>query len=263
MPSLLRLISATVLVLLSLPAQASKDPLARGTEDHEAQVIGWSADEQRFAVRLYLRDPSSFERRDDEPIACAGYETHEGKPLRGGIVVLAYEGSRLLATFPILDRNTCTPLDEARKRLEVAKKKLGARGIDLDAPGKSFRPVLNSPTVTVEHGPQAPYSLEYVERIPSQETNPKSGDARGTAEQELHLRKGDARQKVHARKTSFTYSTRMSGHRLTGVDQVVASPSGKTLVVLGHEVVGNMASRRKSLRLLGVLSWSGEALQPR
>jgi hypothetical protein len=76
------------------------------------------------------------------------------------------------------------------------------------------------------------------------------------------VRKGETRQKLLTRKASYSYSTRMTGYWETGLARVFVSPSGKTLVVLGHEIVGNMASRRKSLRLLGVLGWSGDALKP-
>ncbi|HLK99796.1 MAG TPA: hypothetical protein VK539_04390 [Myxococcaceae bacterium] len=256
-----RLLSLCVLVL-ALPALAAKDPLAQGTEDHEAQIIGWSADEKRFAVRLYLRDAAHQERKDNEIIACEGYVTHEEHPLRGGMVLLAYERGRLLSTFPIYDNTRCTPPDVSKKRLEDAKKKLSGLGINLDTPGRELIPLFNGPTVNVGEGPRAPYSLEYEKRLQDKAVNAKTGEERGTVEQELYLRKGEARQKLLARKSTYAYSTRMNGYWEPGLGRVFVSPSGQTLVVLGHEILGNLAKRRKSLRLLGVLGWSGDALKP-
>ena len=148
------------------------------------------------------------------------------------------------------------------KRLEDAKKKLSALGINLEAPGREFIPLHNGPAVTISQGPQAPYVLEHEKRLLNKVVNTKAGEERGTAEQNLYLRKGEARKKLLTRKVSYTYSTRMTGYWEAGLDRVFASPSGKTLVVLGNEVTGSMARRRKSLRLLGVLGWSGDALKP-
>ncbi|MDY7227874.1 hypothetical protein [Hyalangium rubrum] len=249
-------------LFLALPAHAATDPLAQGTEDHEAQLIGWSSDEKRFALRLYLRDAAITDGSHTDPVACEGYLTNEGNPLHGGLVVLVYERGRLLSTFPIYDREKCTPPEESKKRQEAAQKKLDALGIKLDARGQTFIPQFNGPTLTVNQGPQAPFTFEFEERLQGTTTHPKSGEARGTSEQELYLRKGETRQKVLTRKVPFSYSTRMTGARKAALDRVFVSPSGNTLVVLSNEFVANMASRRKSLRLMGVLGWSGGTLKP-
>jgi len=259
---LLRTLGICALLLMVLPAHAAKDLLAQGTDDHEAQIIGWSADGKRFAVRLYVRDPLTSQRVDEEPTTCEGYLNHEGNPFRGGLFLLAYERSRLLSTFPIHDKERCTPPDEAKQRLENAKKRLGALGINLEAPGQELIPPPNDNRVTVSQGTQAPYTLEYEVRLPAQAPAPSSGKQRGTVEQTLYVHKGDTRQKVLSRKTPYEYSTAMAGYWRAGLDRVFLSPSGTTLVVLSHERVGNMSGGRKSLRLLGVLSWSGNTLKP-
>jgi hypothetical protein len=260
----LRLLGLCVLVL-AIPASAAaaaKDPLAQGTEDHEAQVIGWSADEKRFAIRLYVRESALHERKDDEIVACEGYTTHEEHPLRGGMVLLAYERGRLLSTFPVFDYNRCTPPDEATKRFEAANKKLIGLGIDLNAPGQEIIPLFNGPKANVSEGPQGPYSLEYEKRLLNKVVNAKAGEERGTVEQDLYLLKGETRQKLFTRKSSYAYSTRVNGYWEPGLNRVFVSPSGKTLVVLGHEITGNLTKRRSSLRLLGVLGWDGATLKP-
>jgi hypothetical protein len=250
-------------LLLALPALAApKDPLAKGTEDHEAQVIGWSADERRFALRLYVREAAHIERKDDEIVACEGYLTHEEHPLRGGMVLLAYERGRLLSTFPIYDDDKCTPPAESKKRMEDAKKKLGALGINLAAAGQELIPLHNGPAVTVSEGLQAPYTLEFEKLLKNKVVDPKARTERGTAEQNLYLRKGEARQKLLTRTLAYNFSTSMTGYWEPGLARVFVSPSGKTLVVLSHEILGNMATRRKSLRLMGVLGWSGSTLKP-
>jgi hypothetical protein len=249
-------------LLLALPAHAARDPLAQGTEDHDVQIVGWSADERRFAVRLYLRDPFLPRQFLDDPLPCEGYVNHEGNPFLGGVVLLVYERGRLLSIFPIRDKERCTPPDEASKRIDKATKQLAALGIDLHAPGTQLLPTLDSPRITVDQGPQAPYTLEYEAQAPPQGAGPKDGKRKGTSDQALYVRKGDVRQKVLDRKASYEYSTAMAGYWQPGLDRVVLSPSGNTLIVLGNERTGNLGGSRKSLRLLGVLRWSGATLKP-
>jgi len=249
-------------LLAALPAHAATDPLAQGTEDHDAQVIGWSGDGKRFAVRLYFVDPFTPRPAWGELPPCEGYVNHEGNAFRGGVVLLAYERGRLLSTFPIRDGQKCTPPAEADKRLEAAKKRLGALGIQLEATGQEILSALNAPSIPVEKGAQAPYTIEYAERATPQAPNAKSGKQRGTLEQEVYVRRGEARQKVLSRKVPYEYSTAMAGYMRTGLDRLWLSPSGTTIVVLGYERVGNMSGGRKSLRVLGMAGWSGTALKP-
>lgn len=248
--------------LAALPVHAATDPLAQGTDDHDAQVIGWSHDGARVAVRLYLFEPFKPRPAFGERPPCDGYLTHEGNPFRGGLVLLAYERGRLVSSFPIRDANTCTPSAEAEKRLEAAKKKLGAMGIQLDAPGQELLAGVTGSSVTVEKGAQAPYTIEYTESATPRSSGAKSGKQRVTVEQEVSVRKGTARQKVLSRKGSYEYSTAAAGYLRTGLDRVWLSPSGSTLVVLGFERIGNMGGGRKSLRILGMVGWSGTALKP-
>lgn len=249
-------------LLAALPVHAATDPLAQGTDDHDAQVIGWSKDGTRVAVRLYLFEPFKPRPAFGEQPPCPGYLTHEGNPFRGGLVLLAYERGRLVSSFPIRDANTCTPSAEAEKRLEAAKKKLGELGIRLDAPGQVLLAGVTGARVTVEQGAQAPYTIEYAERATPQASGTKSGNQRGTLEQEVSVRKGSARQKVLSRKGSYEYSTAAAGYFRSGLDQVWLSPSGSTMVIVGFERIGNMGGGRKSLRILGMAGWSGAALKP-
>ncbi|WP_224240895.1 hypothetical protein [Hyalangium gracile] len=250
-------------LLVALPAQAApEDPLAKGTENHEAQVLGWSADGKRFVVRLYQLDPFTPRPALGEKPLCPGYVSHEGNAFQGGLVWLVYERSRLISALPILDVKTCTPEQEAQKRTEAAKKKLGSLGIQLDAPGREILAHVNTSSIDVSQGAQAPYTLEYEERATPQASKAPSEMQRGALEQQLYVRKGEARQRVLGRKSSFEYSTAMAGYLRTGLDRVWLSPSGSTVVVLAYERVGNMSGGRKSLRLLGVLGWSGAALKP-
>ena len=249
-------------LLAALPVDAATDPLAQDTNDHDAQVIGWSADGKRVAVRLYLFEPFKPRPAFGELPPCDGYLTHEGNPFRGGVVLLAYERGRRVSSFPIRDTDKCTPSGEAEKRLEAAKKKLGALGIQLDATGQELFAGINASSVTVEQGPQAPYTLEYAERATPQASDAKSGKQRGTLEQEVYVRRGTARQKVLSRKGSYEYSTAAAGYFRSGLDRLWLSPSGSTIVVLGFERTGNMGGGRKSLRLLGMVGWSGTTLKP-
>ncbi len=250
-------------LLFTLPVQAAApDPLVQGTEDHEAQILGWSADGKRFVMRLYLHPPFASRVAPNPPPFCEGYVNHENNYFRGGLVWLAYERGRLLDSFVILAPDTCTPLDEAQQRLANAKKKLSELGIQLEAPGQELVPPINTSTITVSQGPHAPYTLEYEEHATPQASDPKSGKQRGTLEQTVYVRQGGTRQKLLSRKVPYEYSTTMMGYLKTGMDRVWLSPSGSTLVVLGYEHVGNMSGGRKSLRMLGMLGWSGNTLKP-
>ncbi|WP_224363407.1 hypothetical protein [Hyalangium versicolor] len=250
-------------LLLALPLYAATpDPLEKGTDDHEAQILGWSADGKRFVLRLYLRVPFIPRPVLSTPVYCEGYVNHEGNDFQGALVWLVYERSRLLATLPILDLEPCTPVDEVQQRLAAAKKRLSSLGIQLDNPGKEIVAEINTSSITVNEGTQAPYSIEYEERSTPQPSDPQAGKQRGTLEQQVYVRKGTSRQKVLSRKSSYEYETAMAGYMRTGLDRVWLSPSGSTVVVLAQERVGNMSRGRKSLRLLGVLGWSGGSLKP-
>jgi hypothetical protein len=73
---------------------------------------------------------------------------------------------------------------------------------------------------------------------------------------------GGKRQKVLGRKGTYEFSKDAAGYWTAGLDRLWLSPSGSTVVVVGYERVGNIGGGRKSLRLLGVLGWSGNALKP-
>ena len=111
-------------------------------------------------------------------------------------------------------------------------------------------------------GPHAPYCFEYEDHTSTTGTAPKTGMQRGTVEQQVFVSMGGKRQKVLGRKGSFEFSNAAAGYWTAGLDRVWISPSGSTVVVVGNERVGTMAGGRKSLRLLGVLGWSGNALKP-
>jgi hypothetical protein len=253
-------------LLTALPVQAaapaSEDLLALSSDDHLAQILGWSDDGKRFVMRLYLSMPFAPRDANHGPTYCEGYVNHEGHYFNGALVWLAYERGHLLKSFAILDPNTCTPVPVAEQRVTEAKKQLSTLGIRLDTPGKELTTPINGSVITVEEGPQAPYALEYEEKITPKTAKPKSGVQKGTLEQTVYLHKGSTRQKVLSRRSSYEYSTAMAGYMQTGMDRVWLSPSGNTLVVLGYERVGNLSGGRKSLRMLGMLGWSGNTLKP-
>jgi hypothetical protein len=262
MTHLLTLLAGCAVLLLALPSHAAPDPLAQSKADHDAQIVGWSADETRFAIRLYLRDTFATRQFLNDPIPCEGYVNHEGNTFLGGVVLLVYERGKLLHHFPIRDTDRCTPPDEASKRIDKATKRLTAMGINLHTPGTQIVSTLDQPRISVEQGPQAPYTIEYEAQAPAADAPPKNGRLQGTSDQALYVRKGDTRAKVLSRKAAYDYSPAMAGYWRPGLDRVVLSPSGNTLIVLGNERTGNMSGSRKSLRLLGVLRWSGTTLKP-
>jgi predicted secreted protein len=69
----MRLAAFFLALAVALPAWANFQSL---------QILGWSADEQRFALRLYDEEDSEGV---EEKSFCPGYVDHEGRPFRGSL----------------------------------------------------------------------------------------------------------------------------------------------------------------------------------
>ncbi|WP_224250180.1 hypothetical protein [Hyalangium gracile] len=149
-PSSRLAVSLLALLTAALPAWADKESL---------QIIGWSADEQRFAVRVYTDETTGMEA-EDEPF-CPGYVNHQGEKFRGSLMLGVYDKDKKPTWFDIQDSGECTPPKKAKERLEKAKKALAALGIDLaqKKPGTELTPDKKG-QLTIKEGPGSPYTLE-------------------------------------------------------------------------------------------------------
>src|SRR5262245_62003734 len=98
-------------------------------QTHDVQMIGWSKDESRYALRVYELAPEVFDPDLHKVSFCKGYVDHTGKRFRGGLWLLFYVGNRQKGQWQIQDSRTCTPPETARDRLTQAKAALAEQGI--------------------------------------------------------------------------------------------------------------------------------------
>jgi hypothetical protein len=279
MHPLLARLSATLLglaLVVARPAlagdEAAQDPLVDGRGNHELQVIGWSADDQRFAVRLYERDIETFEPVK-KPLVCEGYVDHRGKRFRGTLRLRVYEGDRVVANHVIQQKEPCTPTDKATARLAAAKEDLARLGIDLTRTGtvRAVPWVVDNrlsieergklkASMVVKQGPGAPYTLQFVNNL--RFVMGEGGfDNHASGKQQVYLRHEGKRRQVAERAVKAVFMTAMAGHWEAGFSEVIISPSGQKLVVVGYERDSSMRHRARMLRLVGVVDAPSVAVE--
>lgn len=115
---------------LALLLAAAPTPLEQAWR---IQPIGWSADGQRVALRVF------FGSEHGEVAQCEGYVDAEGKKFNTGLALVVLKAQAVEWTAVIQKSPTdeaCTPPSEARAALESAKARLQALGIDRAAPGR-------------------------------------------------------------------------------------------------------------------------------
>lgn len=106
------------------------------------EPIGWSADHRTLALRVF------FGGTFGEAEACPGYVDASGKPFGTGLAIVVVRDGAVQHSFEIQASPMnahCTPLAEAKRALDAAKKKLDELGIDRAAPGTVL-------SVTMEKG---------------------------------------------------------------------------------------------------------------
>jgi hypothetical protein len=70
----------------------------------DVQVLGWSKDEKRYALRIYDLEVS-YEAAATSDL-CPGYVNHEGKKFHGGLSFALYEGDKRLSAWRIQDERS-------------------------------------------------------------------------------------------------------------------------------------------------------------
>ncbi len=264
-----RLATALLALSISLPAWAA---------DNLIEPIGWSADEQRVAVRVYHFVDTEF---DDEAVSdCKGYVDHKGAAFTGSLSFAVYEKGKQVATFPIQDSDKCTPPKTAKARLTKAKEELLKLGIDLKLkqPGTILtpKPIKDGAgvAVTLTEGPGAPYTLEAVREGTLEFTGaPSEAEGEEAAEEDdvnrerrekgelvVYVKKDGQRKKLAARKYDYTYLPAIGDMLEVSLAQVWLSPQGKTTVFLSEYVAGMMRGRTDSFEVMGGASWDGVPL---
>ncbi|MFL5347803.1 MAG: hypothetical protein ACJ8AT_23690 [Hyalangium sp.] len=268
--------------LLALLLLASSAALARGkpsprlgdTPDtlDDLQLVGWSKDEKRFAVRVYNRtDPAGDALSEPEPY-CPGYVDHRGKKFRGGLMLQSHDGAQFTGTWHLQDTGQCTPPETMRDRLAQAKTALSEQGIELTAvgstvlvprkPGKTPSPrfklgtSLSTTWLALPSGPWAKQFVEVTCRVETRykvkpKDNPK-GSMSSRATFTVRLRSG--KRPLPLGEFSLgpaEWIAAMGGQWTPSVDRLYLSPSGKSLVLIARLDDGNPSSLSSSSVVLG------------
>ncbi|WP_224240448.1 hypothetical protein [Hyalangium gracile] len=274
--------SSVFLALLLLtssaaPARDKAPPKPDVSSDMPAdfQLIGWSKDEKRFAVRRYDLSDSEDDLSEPPPY-CPGYVNHLGKKFRGGLLLQLYEGTTATKTWGIQDSEPCTPPETARERLTQAKAALAEQGVDLLAVGavvmprkgaRKATPRGNSKlavgtattTLVLPSGPWARQTVDVTCRVERRDSGKSEEDGIGTylsrATFTVRLRTG----KKPVALGEFTlgpteWSPVMAGRWDPTFDRLFLSPSGKSFVLLARLDEGNMHDSSVSSVVLGLVA---------
>jgi hypothetical protein len=273
-------------LLLSSTALAQKEvPTLDNPQgiNHEVQLLGWSKDERRYALRIYDL-PIAYEAAATEA-PCKGYVNHLGKPFHGGLSFTLYEGTKRLSAWRIQDSDHCTAPEKARERLAKAKEELAKEGIDLSATGAVLLPPAKGPapsvqkkgkkeiftTVTelvVPHGPWARQVLEVrssVEVEPFKtEDDPEAEFMRSSiADFTVSLREGQSTVKLGEFRTKKIEWNSGDGASFTPrFDQLFLSPSGRRLVALAAFLTQDMRLVLDPRVIVAVADISGKLPAP-
>lgn len=267
---------------LALVLLASSTALARGKPTprlgdapdtlDDLQLVGWSKDEKRFAVRVYNRtDPDGDALSEPEPY-CPGYVDHRGKKFRGGLMLQSHDGNQFTGTWHLQDSAPCTPPETMRDRLAQAKAALSQQGIELTAVGSTVlvpRKRSKSPSPHLKLGtslattrlalPSGPWAKQFVEVTCRVETrykvkpkdNPK-GSMISRAAFTVRVRSGKKLLPLgEFNMEPAEWLAAMGGQWTPSVDRLYLSPGGKSFVLIARLDDGNESSLSSSSVVLG------------
>ncbi|KFE72186.1 hypothetical protein [Hyalangium minutum] len=270
---LIALLLLTSTAALSKGKATAKTPAAPEMPN-DLQIIGWSKDEKRFAIRLYDLAVETNEL-DEPPPYCPGYINHRGKKFRGGLRIQLFGGAKAINTWNIQDAQPCTPPDAARDRLAQAKAALTEQGVDLTAiggvampaqkpkpPSKSSKSrtwfTAGASAVALPSGPWAGQRIEIAYRVDHRESASANKDpSRPITSQatfKVGLRSGKGLTPLGEFPLGPTdWSAMQAGHWTPTFDRLLLSPSGKSFVVLVHMDEGSMGGGSSYSLVLGLV----------
>jgi hypothetical protein len=224
--------------------------------NHEVQLLGWSKDERRYALRIYDLDIAYEAAATSEP--CKGYVNHLGKPFYGGLSFALYEGMKQRSGWRIqgAEGYECTPPEKAREQLAQSKEALAKEGIDFTAVGATLVPPAKGPKPSVQkkgkkeisnavtqfvvpHGPWAQQVLEVqcrveVEPLETQDEPEAEFSRTSLVTFTLGLRQGKSTAKLgEYRMKKVEWNTGDGASFTPRLDRIFLSPSGQRAVVLG------------------------------
>ena len=245
-----------------------KRVLGEGNDPREAQLIGWSEDEQRFVFRVYAdaTESESMNTGEEKPKDpwrgkdgfCKGYVNHEGKPFKGSLELQVFEQSGRVALLPIQDDGGCTPPKKAAQRLAEAKQKLAELGIRLEHRGAVLLPKAGEMErrLEVKEGARAPYTLEFIDGTEKKYFEDE-GVYRYQGTMRLLVHSG-GRQRVLWEKKLNREIGSSEAYEMS-LSRVDVSPSGGRLVLLLGEESVDMRLREGKLWMEAVLDVPGGA----
>lgn len=230
-------------------------PLEQATR---LEPIGWSADGQRAALRVFYGADHS------EAPACVGYLDAAGKKFTVGLALVVLKGETVEHTFIIQTPavEACTAPADAKTALEAAKLKLAELGIDRAAPGKvlTVKHTRTNETsserneVTTASWKDTWRALDAGQSVFELSLNSKSVEEAGVGELNLNGRwKLSGTTRTGAVKLGpLQYSRMMAGHYSLEV-LALRSPDGARLLAFFQIQHGNMRGGSAEVQLLRLL----------
>lgn len=270
---LIALLLLTSTTALSKGKATAKTPAAPEMPN-DLQIIGWSKDEKRFAVRLYDLAVETNEL-DEPPPYCPGYINHRGKKFMGGLRFQLFDGAKAIHAWNIQDAQPCTPPDTARDRLAQANAALTEQGVELTAIGGVAMPAqkpkppskrskgrtwftTGASAVTLPSGPWAGQRIEISYRVDNRESARADEDPSRPITSQATFKVGLRSGKGLTPLGEFTlgptdWSAMQAGHWTPTFDRLLLSPSGKSFVVLAHMDEASMRGGSSYSRVLGLV----------
>jgi hypothetical protein len=255
------------------PIPSLDDPHAKGR--YSVEIIGWSKDERRYALRVYRR--ADINDLDGEFPYCKGYIDTRGEKFSGSLSLLLYEEGKRLGGWLIRDEVPCTPPKIANQRLGKAKAALAKQGIRLVATGATVLPsaeggrkpsyqkhekalhITSEVLAILPHGPWArqPVRISYEEIMEKDDVDYGGEYTSGKSTVDFRLYVGDTDEtrnlqllEFHAGPISWGYS---AGGWSCTFDRIFLSPSGKRLVALARFRVEELRSVHAPIVMMGTV----------
>lgn len=252
-------ISIFILTILTNIAIAQKSPFEvdwRLNAIHDLQVLGWSDDENYYAIRLYsIRFEENYliEGRESLPKDCEGYIMHTGRKFDGGLSLHIFYRNNVIENHPIQDLEECTSIAIAKKRLRQAKSALKKYKIRTESPGENL--MLENNRIIINDEDRGQYVLEYKLAI-VKTLNPSTPDyEQHTGSHELRLVSKNVNQLILKKTINERFNVTMLHRRVLGIDSAYLSPSKEKILIYCFTDDSGMTHKYRALWLLAMLEW--------
>lgn len=229
----------------------------------QAQIIGWSEDEEYFAVRLYtLRTEEHFETDagTGKPKDCPGYVDHNGEPFNGGLSIHVFKANRLVRSIQIQAADSCTAPSRARDSLLAAKSAMRQIGIDLTRPGRCLE--VRGESQEEREFTSGGMSFIFVSDIQSEPDSQHVDYAHSRGAQNLFIVGEPDTSKIVSSKINREIPRTDGYYEKYGLDSAWESPSGKRLVLFDFVHRTSYILESTCLSLFAVLERSGDTFVP-